>query len=183
MRAFVLGVLSPYVAALAYNLVWHDKLHLFPTAILVRFILVTCVIPVVMAIGAMMLVHRVWPRRILDPGANGMVRSLILGTSAGLGGLVIAAAGPPIAEGIADRVWQKAEVVERQLGVLIWHSYCLPDGEISDMVKGGTGGLLASAVLLLAFGGRRRTGLCLNCDYDVRASLNAGRCPECGMAI
>ena len=41
----------------------------------------------------------------------------------------------------------------------------------------------ATFVTLMVFSRRCRPGHCLTCGYDVRVSLNFGRCPECGKGI
>lgn len=38
-------------------------------------------------------------------------------------------------------------------------------------------------LLVVALLPGRRAGLCGGCGYDIRGSLNFGRCPECGLAI
>lgn len=37
--------------------------------------------------------------------------------------------------------------------------------------------------LVLLLSSRVKAGLCARCHYDIRASLEFGRCPECGLAF
>ncbi len=42
---------------------------------------------------------------------------------------------------------------------------------------------MATVTVILLLGGRRRPGRCRGCAYDITASLDFGRCSECGRCI
>jgi len=52
----------------------------------------------------------------------------------------------------------------------------------NEQVLLGASGLLAGFIATL-FLRKSRPGICLGCGFDLRASLDRGRCPECGRGI
>jgi len=52
----------------------------------------------------------------------------------------------------------------------------------NEQVLLGASGLLAGFLVSL-FLRKTRPGVCLGCGFDLRASLDRGRCPECGRGI
>ena len=56
------------------------------------------------------------------------------------------------------------------------------DGILADTSIAASASCFA-AWLVLRFASPIRPGHCLPCDYDLRASLAFGRCPECGVKI
>ena len=43
--------------------------------------------------------------------------------------------------------------------------------------------VLGTFVVVRLFGRRRQPGRCIHCGYDISASLEFGRCPECGTEL
>lgn len=121
-----------------------------------RLPLVIVAVPTLAALATATLIHRWRPRKLFDPAANRPIAAFVLGATAAAISLVVL----PLA--IA-------------LGKL--------DDLLGDAPLMALCSAWASLIVLLALTCRRRPGLCLACDYDIRGSLAAGRCPECGTAI
>jgi hypothetical protein len=58
----------------------------------------------------------------------------------------------------------------------------LADRFVNDSLTMFSSGALGT-ILSLLFCARVKPGLCARCQYDIRSSLEFGRCPECGLAI
>lgn len=112
-----------------------------------------CVIPALGAWLGCMLTRYRVTRRVLRPGLRNV--------------------SAPIAWGIA--VWILS--LAMAMAGVRWLDDRLPDGAIMFLSA------FAATAALLYFSPRFVPGHCRQCDYDLRASLQSGRCPECGNAI
>jgi|GEM_PF-1721648 len=56
------------------------------------------------------------------------------------------------------------------------------ENHANEQVLLGASGLIAGFIVSV-FLRKSRPGICLGCGFDLRASLDRGRCPECGRGI
>lgn len=58
----------------------------------------------------------------------------------------------------------------------------LGDNYANDTVLLALASILATG-FVMCFCTTRKPGHCIHCGYDLRCSLNTGRCPECGLSL
>ncbi len=151
MMQFVCGHAMVFAAAFIATV--GMKSHSMPprTDARIAMGIAVCAVPVAAAAGAAMLIQAQTPRRLLDRGSFRSTSAAVLGVFSGLLALVLD-------------------------GVLAATINPLVTGTISLAVTS----FFAAGVTLVALAGRRAAGCCLQCEYDISASLASGRCPECG---
>jgi len=162
MRAFAVG----YGVILAALCAWNLYFDIWPTVSSdgpvwnlkesLRLPLVIVAVPTLAALATATFIHRWRPRKIFDPAAKRPIAAFLLGAASAAGALVVL----PLAIALGK--------LDDMLGDALLMALC---------------SAWATLIVLLALTRRRHAGLCIACDYDIRGSLSAGRCPECGTAI
>jgi len=102
--------------------------------------------------GVVVLLQQFRPRKVLDRSRQGTFMPFAYGAVAAM--LAVGVASVPIA---------------------------YSNGSFFDAISLGVCSAMATAVILLVGSRRRRPGCCLGCGFDIRASIDFGRCPECGL--
>lgn len=97
------------------------------------------------------MLHARLPRRFLDAASPSGVRSLIMGVMAGVLAVAITT------------------------GIVVF----LRPGNFDELAL-GVGAIASTWAILHWPGSLRRAGFCARCDYNICASIEFGRCPECG---
>lgn len=170
MHRFLIGFAIPFAACLGWAIWTHGRFGAAYPAEWAALALTLLVVPILAGLAAVGLVHYRRPRRWLLRGATGRWRAGLLGLLAGL-------------------------VVIPAIGVAIYYVNRPPPGSREaqwapdlDMERVNDAVVVAPVCFVFALLGawllpQRRAGSCVGCDYDVRYSLDSGRCPECGRAI
>lgn len=114
-----------------------------------------CVVPALCVWATVGYLQRRGPRRIFDLRVCGWVRQATCGLCAGLLSLVLACVGVAGAELIRFNM---------------------------DLIGTGLASMAATGIVLV-FCRKLRSGCCVRCDYDLRGSMQFGRCPECALPI
>jgi hypothetical protein len=153
MLRFVLGHVSSTLALALTSLVWAARPVRTHPGDVLRSLLILCVLPTACAWGAASLVNTWRPRRLFDTRARRSGTLILLGAESGLLAIVITA------------------------GLLVLFEQLHMDLLLFALMAA------VSACLLLCSCRRVRPGACVACGYDIRASLDYGRCPECGTSI
>lgn len=122
--------------------------------------------PLLAATVATAFLHVRKPRRWMTRGARGTKRAFVLGVMAG--GFAMAAS--PFAIYFANRPWPGTEDAEWEPDLDVER---VPDAVVPAAVS------FPPALFAVWFMPRRRPGHCIRCGYDIRYSLDSGRCPEC----
>ncbi len=118
-----------------------------------------CLLPAALALLLANIAHFRRPRRLFGGHAGG-ARMFAAGVAAGALTIVLAL---PLSLLTLDN--------------LVPAKFVAPDWLVFPVAS-----LFANS-LVLAFCRSTRPGLCPKCAYDLRASLDAGRCPECGLGM
>jgi hypothetical protein len=156
MRSFITGITLIFALATAVALAAEvDDRSVTMTRACELFLLMFAV-PVIAGTAAARAIHAVRPRRALRGAGRGAF-STCLGLNAAILSVVATSLIYVVAPGKSD-----------------------PRGDA--MILAGMTAIVCAAMVLL-LGGRPRAGLCNKCGYDISASLNFGRCPECGHGL
>lgn len=97
------------------------------------------------------MLHARHPRRFLDAASSSGVRSVIMGMAAGVVAVAVTT------------------------GIVVF----LRPGNYDELAL-GVGAIASTWVIMQWPGSLRRAGFCVRCDYNICASIEFGRCPECG---
>jgi hypothetical protein len=120
---------------------------------LYRLPIITVLVPAGLAGATAQVIHLRHPRRMLDRRSGDFASPVFFGAATGFLTVLLASAS------------------------LLWLDRWLSDAAIFAIAA-------IIATRLVMFAARPRpAGCCIACGYDVRASLELGRCPECGMAL
>jgi 4-hydroxybenzoate polyprenyltransferase len=150
---FVSGHVLATLALSMTGLLWQPPAVSIDPRFVLLYPLSRCVLPTVSAWAMASLFLSISPRRAFDRRMGCSRTPVMLGMTAALLGIVMTA-GLVIA---LDRA-------RADLAILAASS-------------------ALSAFVLLCLCRKLKPGACVRCGYDVRASLNYGRCPECGTSI
>jgi hypothetical protein len=153
MKSFIFGVSLPFLAEAAY-IGWSvGRFGVMRPKEIGALAILLLVIPPVAAWMAAALMQLRRARRLLSRSRRGFVAPLLLGVFAG----------------------------SLTLGLLGFELY-YADRFLPDAVIVGVTTFLITA-LLIAVLPRLKPGRCRACNYDISASLDFNRCPECGSAV
>jgi hypothetical protein len=170
MHRFLIGYSLPFAACVAVAGWTHGRLGAVSTGDWAVLALTLLIVPVLSGLGAVSFVQIRRPRRWLMRGAPGAIRAALLGMAAAVTAIPLIAAVLYVVNrqlpGTPEFEWDPTRDVGRVPDTLVVAPICL-----------ATAGI---AAWLLP---TRRAGTCAKCGYDVRYSLDSGRCPECGRAI
>lgn len=151
---FCVGFLFVSLAGYAGELAFGDTLRWIPVRDHALFAAAMCAIPTICAWTAARSVGSVFPRRMLLATAEPGI-------------------GPAILGGIACTVAIAATAL-----LLI-----VTERHVHGLVVYGVCAFISTGALVAVFGGRIRPGRCVRCDYDLSASWESRRCPECGLTF
>lgn len=121
-----------------------------------RLILWFCVVPFLSTWFTAVLVNHFSPRKLFLPGKHGVMLPIFRGSATGL--LCMLLAIPAVVYLLPQVRWMKEIVVMTTCSTI-------------------------STLIVILLSPKSRPGVCRRCDYDIRASLSQGRCPECGSTI
>lgn len=110
-------------------------------------------IPLMCAWLTTIAIHYRWPRRSLTRYPGAFRSAAMLGFVSGIAAMTAT-------------------------GLLLW----IGDGRAPDGAITAASSILTTMVTLVACK-KVQTGLCTTCGYNITASVDFGRCPECGKAI
>lgn len=150
MFRFVLGFLSIMLAIFLWDVGVGIESRTVQAERLAKVMALLCLIPALAAWGTARTIHTLSPRRVFDGVLAHRLMPLLLGCLA---------ACTTIAATSATVVWLTPAV----------------SGLVSFSVLSAA---ITGCLVLLCR--RRRAGSCRGCGYDISASLEFGRCPECG---
>jgi hypothetical protein len=170
MHRFLIGYSLPFAACLGLAGWTHARFGVAYPADWVALGLTLLAAPILASLAAVSLVHIRRPRRWLMRGTPGRIRAGVFGLLAGtaaipLIGIALYFANRPM-PGTPDFEWSPGQDMRRVHDAVIVAPLCF-----------------ATAWIGASLMPRRRAGSCAACGYDVRYSLDSGRCPECGRAI
>lgn len=153
MIRFGCGCLTPFAALFATTVVWTGRQYPLAAEECFSFGLALLAWPLLSASATAALVNVRRPRLVFDRRAGRRLQPFALGVLTGLLGIVLAAL------------------------LIIWVDDYAPDG----LIFAASSALAALAVVAPLRAAR--PGLCIACGYDLRASIDFGRCPECGLQL
>lgn len=210
MITYLAAIVLPFLAVVG-GIAWtHGRFEALRTSEWIALVITLIVVPMLASILAVRLIQIRAPRRWLQPGWRRKRKLLVVGFIAGVGSVGLTALGVSIvnrdewyelsrpgAFALSDAFyWLGSERRNpRSANDAAW-SETFADGFFLNMnelpiMRSPIGpesmitGVSTFLSTLLATGlmPRRRAGLCARCGYDIRYSLDSGRCPECGTAI
>jgi len=170
MHRFLLGFGLPFAACLAWAGWTHGRFGAGYPADWIALGLTLLVFPILSALAAVSLVQIRRPRRWLLADAPGGVKAGVIGALAGAAaipaiGVALYFVNRPL-WGVIDYEWTWDNDMRRVHDSMVVAPICF------------TTAWLAAWLMPM-----RRAGTCVACGYDVRYSLDSGRCPECGRTI
>ncbi len=153
MIRFCVGCLTVFAAAFATTVVWSGRQSSLGVEDCFSLGLALLAWPLLSASAVAALLNVRRPRLVFDRRAGRRLKPFALGVLTALLGIVIAAL------------------------LLVWIDRYAPDA----LIFAASSALAALAVVspLRA----ARPGMCIACGYDIRASIDFGRCPECGLQL
>lgn len=167
---FLLPFLASFLATLATVIWTHGRYNALRPADWAAATITLLLVPLVSAWLALILVQLRKPRRWLQRGAAGRKRAAAIAFLAG--SLSIASTG--VCLYYANRPWPGSEESQFNPGL---DTRRIPDALVIGL------NAFAFATLAIWLMPTRRPGLCAACGYDIRFSLDANRCPECGRPL
>ena len=205
MIIYLFSISLPVLAVLGGVVLTHGRYEALRTSEWIAIVATLIVVPMLASILAVRLIQIRTPRRWLHPGWRRKRKLLIVGFIAGVGSVALTALGVSIVN--RDEWYElSGPGAFAPSDVLFWSAsdYLIPGDnrtewwdygwyEARDRIfmrsPIGPGSMITGVSTFLStliFTGlmpRRRAGLCARCGYDIRYSLDSGRCPECGTAI
>lgn len=153
MFRFAGGCFTIFSAVFVVNVAGNHWYRTYDVVDFLQTALSLCIIPSLSAVAVSHMIHRQYPRRLFDANAGHPIRPVLCGFAAALLALIIAT--PCVV--LLDRFLNDAVIL----------------GAASPLSTG----------FIMRFCAKKKPGLCTHCGYDLRGSLDIGRCPECGLAL
>ncbi len=153
MIRFALGFSLPFSALFTTNLVLNQWYRWYGATHYVLAVVTLCGIPTLCAVAVAAIMHYRRPRRMFQGHTGRPIAPLTCGIAIAL--LAVTLSVPVVV--VADEQ--------------------VPDAALLAAAS------LVSTMLVMLLTAKRRPGLCIRCGYDLRSSLNSGRCPECGLSL
>ena len=154
MYRFVQG----FAAVFAVILLWNTWMDATDDAVNLRRIgslaMGLCLLPTLGAWGTARLVHTLRPRRLFDAPLRDGYRPFFCGVIAAMITIVV------------------LMVMLNPLGRMVGQAHYIVSAAV-----------LVCLIILMLVCRKRQSGNCIDCGYDISASIVFGRCPECGAAV
>ena len=153
MFRFVLGFFSVVVAIIIWEICIDGIAGNIRTDRLARLVPLICLIPTLVAWGVAHTIHTILPRRVFDRVLVSSAKPLLLGILVSCINVAITSV------------------------FIAWFN-----PPVNDMALYGILSAMSTACVVLLCR-RRQAGYCRGCGYDISASIDFGRCPECGSEL
>jgi len=154
MIRFIISFVAVLAAVYGWNLASDRYFMVLEKLLKGPIALQFCLIPTLASASIALLIHTLRPRRLFDSPTSQSLKPILLGIVTGLTSLgSVLLALSPLGINANDTLI----LISSSVGVTF--------------------------IILMLFGGCRQCGHCRRCGYDIRMSLEFGRCPDCGMAI
>lgn len=153
MLRFTIGYFAFFLGLFVFNLFTEDWYRWYGALDYLSSIVFLCGIPTVCALAVTVTLNHRRPRKLFDPDAGHHVAPFFRGFLAAMLAVVIS------------------------IPIVVFG-----DNHVGDVVLLGFASMVATGSVVF-FATPRKPGHCIGCGYDLRCSLDTGRCPECGSTI